>query len=482
MENYGRVKLIRYLPSILVLLLSVVTAVMISGCGSGGIGGNQRHSISGNVKIGGAVIQGVTIELSGDASDTQQTDKNGHYIFSDVKEGEYRVTPKLEGFTFSPVDSKVFLFGLDATGFNFSVTAQGMVVAGNFHTVALKSDGTVWAWGSNSNGQLGDGTTTDSATPVQVSGLPAMKAIAIAAGSVHTVALMEDGTVRAWGSNSNGQLGDGTTIDSPTPVQVSGLSDVTAIVAGDAFTVALKSNGEVWAWGSNSNGQLGDGTKTDSATPVQAKDLTNAAAIAAGSAHTVARKNDRTVWTWGANSSGQLAHGGTTDKTKPTQVSTLDDVMAIAAGSAHTVVLKKDGKVRAWGDNSKGQLGIGKTSGKKTSPVDVKKLKDVIAIAAGGLHTVALKSDGTVWAWGFNGSGQLGDGTTDDQNLPVEVNGFASAIAVTGGYQHTAAIRYNGIVDGTINTSIWAWGDNTSGQLGDGTMTNSAVPVAVLPF
>jgi alpha-tubulin suppressor-like RCC1 family protein len=428
MENYSGVKPIRFFPSILVFLLSMVAIITISGCGR--LTGNQKYSISGTVRIGGVPLPGVTIELSGDASDEKQTDEHGHYRFDDVKEGQYRVKPLLEGYNFTPVDSKVYLFGMDATGFNFSVTAQGSVAAGKFHTVALKSDGTVWAWGSNSNGQLGDGTTTDSVAPVQVSGL----------------------------------------------------SDVTAIAAGSAYTVALKSDGTVWAWGSNSNGQLGDGTTTDSVAPVQVSDLADVTAIAAGEFHTVALKGDRTVWTWGANDSGQLGHGGTTQKIKPAQVANLADVTAIAAGSAHTVVLRKDGKVRAWGDNSSGQLGIGNTDEKKTSPVDVKKLSDVIAIAAGGFHTVALKSDGTVWAWGNNSNGQLGDGTTTDMNLPVEINDFASAIAITAGYQHTASIVAAIVNVGTIDETFWAWGGNVNGQLGNGTTTDSAVPVPVLPF
>jgi alpha-tubulin suppressor-like RCC1 family protein len=431
------------------------------------------------------------MQLSGDASETMPTDANGHYTFSDVKEGQYRVTP-LPGtnFSFNPVDSKVYLFGMDASGFSFNVIGQGRIAAGKFHTVALKSDGTVWAWGSNSNGQLGDGTTTDSASPVQVTGLSDVTAIA--AGDAFTVALKSDGTVWAWGSNGSGQLGDGTATDSSTPMQVTGLLkglNVKAIAAGDAFAVALTDGGKIYTWGSNSNGQLGNGSTDNSSTPVEVSDFSGVKAIAAGSAHTIALKNDRTVWTWGDNDSGQLGHGGTVKKTKPTQVANLDDVIAVAAGSAHTVVLKKDGKVRAWGDNSSGQLGTGKTSDKKTSPVDVKKLSDVIAIVAGGFHTVALKNDGTVWAWGSNSNGQVGDGTTDDRYLPVEVtedpedpNKLSHAIAITAGYQHTAAIAYTGIIDGTINTAIWAWGSNTSGQLGDGTMTDSAVPVTVLPF
>jgi alpha-tubulin suppressor-like RCC1 family protein len=474
MKNYSKVRLIKSFLPICILLLSVFTMVMISGCGNGGISGNPKYSISGTVKWGGAPLPGATVTLSGDASKKTLTDASGHYSFQDVEEGEYRVAPSFEDYKFSPTDSKVYLFGMDATGFGFSVIDQGRIVAAT-QTVYLKSDGTVWAWGANGSGQLGDGTTTDSPMPVQVAGLSGVTVTAIAAGEFHTVALASDGTVWAWGSNSNGQLGDGTTTDSPMPVQVTGLSGVTvtAIAAGEFHTVALASDGTVWAWGSNSNGQLGDGTTTDSPTPVQASDLTDATAIAAGSAYTVALKSDRTVWTWGANDRGQLGHGGTSQKTKPTQVGSLSDVIAIAAGSAHTLALKKDGTVRAWGDNDNGQLGNGNTNEKK-SPVDVKKLSDVIAIAAGEFHTVALKSDGTIWTFGSNSSGQLGDGTTTDASLPVEVSGLSEAIAITAGQQHTVAIKND--------STIWAWGSNSKGQLGDGTTTDSAIPVQVPPF
>jgi hypothetical protein len=272
MENYSGVKPIRFFTSILVFLLSMVAIITISGCGR--LTGNQKYSISGTVRIGGVLLPGVTIELSGDASDEKQTDEHGHYRFNDVKEGQYRVKPLLKGYNFTPVDSKVYLFGMDATGFNFSVTAQGSVAAGKFHAVALKSDGTVLAWGSNSNGQLGDGSTTDSATPVQVSDLSDVTAIA--AGGFHTVALKNDGTVWAWGSNSNGQLGDGTTTDMNLPVEANNFASAIAITAGYQHTAAIvvtivnveTINETVWAWGGNINGQLGNGTTTDSAVPV----------------------------------------------------------------------------------------------------------------------------------------------------------------------------------------------------------------------
>ena len=242
----------------------------------------------------------------------------------------------------------------------FAVLALTATLAASDEPVAGQA-GTVWAWGENSDGQLGDGMTTDRGTPVQVKGPGGVGflagVVAIEAGYFHTVALRSDGTVWAWGNNYNGQLGDGTTTDRGTPVQVKGpggvgfLAGVVAIEAGYFHTVALKSDGTVWAWGNNYNGQLGDGTTTNRWTPVQVKgpggasNLTGVVAVDAGYSHTVALKSDGTVWTWGDNGYGQLGDGTTTSRSTPVQVKgsggagNLTGVVAIAAGYRHTVAL-----------------------------------------------------------------------------------------------------------------------------------------------
>ena len=202
---------------------------------------------------------------------------------------------------------------------------EPQIEAGNSHTIALKSDGTVWAWGSNSDGQLGDGTYTDRKTPVQVIDL--IDVTDIAGGGDHTIALVSGSTVWAWGSNDYGQLGDGTTTDITTSVQVSGLSSVTAVAAGDNHTIALKPDGRVWACGSNDYGQLGDGTNTNSTTTVQVSSFTvytsstGTPSIAAGGEHTIALKSDGTVWGCGSNDEGQLVNGTNTNRRTPVQVS-----------------------------------------------------------------------------------------------------------------------------------------------------------------
>ena len=296
----------------------------------------------------------------------------------------------------------------------------------------------------------------------------------IAAGGWHSVALCSDSTVKAFGENATGQLGDGTTTDQNSPVPVLGLTGIINVSAGgdqlEAHSMALKSDGTVWCWGSNLYGGLGNGTTNSSNVPVQALTLANVSAIAAGGWHSVALKTDSTVWTWGWNTDGQLGDGTTTDKTIGTVVTGLTGVMAIASGTYHVLALKSDGTVWAWGDNVSGQLGNGNTTDSPI-PVQVAGLTDVVKITAGRFFSLAIKSDGTVWTWGENLYGQLGNGTTTDSPTPVQVTGLAgitSATAATGAF-HCMAVKND--------NTVWAWGRNTYGNLGNGTVANSSLPV-----
>jgi len=351
-----------------------------------------------------------------------------------------------------------------------SQAASGSVLEGGiFHSTRLKQDGTVWVWGYNDYGQLGDGTTTQRSSPVQVPGLSGVTALT--AGGYYTLALRQDGTVRAWGRNDNGQLGDGTTTQRSSPVQVPGLSGITAITAGYSYTVALRQDGTLWAWGYNGYGQLGDGTTTQRASPMQVPGLSGVAAVAAGNDHTVALRQDGTVWAWGRNVYGQLGDGNTSQRASPVQVPGLSGVTAIAAGNDHTVALRQDGTLWAWGNNIYGGLGDGTTT-QRASPVQVPGLSGITAITAGDSYTVALHQDGTVWAWGHNSNGQLGDGTTTPRASPVQV--LSGVTTLAAGMYHTLALRQDG--------TLWAWGHNGYGQLGDGTTASRSSPVQVTGF
>jgi alpha-tubulin suppressor-like RCC1 family protein/PKD repeat protein len=293
----------------------------------------------------------------------------------------------------------------------------------------------------NGNGQLGDGTTEDRHTPVQVSGLATVTVTAVAAGDAHSMALTADNTVWTWGVNDNGQLGDGTTTERDAPGQLSGLTGITAIAAGAHHSLALKSNGTIWGWGLNDNGQLGDGTTTERETPVQVSGLTGVIiAIAAGEKHSLALMGDGTVWAWGNNDNGQLGDGTLAERHAPVKVASLAAITAIAAGNLHSLALTGDGAVWSWGDNEFGQLGDGTTDDRST-PVSVSSLSGIVtAIAGGDSYTFVLKASGTAWMWGNNGNGQLGDGSTTDRYTPLPVYGLSEVTAIAGKGYHALAL------------------------------------------
>jgi alpha-tubulin suppressor-like RCC1 family protein len=411
------------------------------------------------------------------------------------------------------------------TNRSFPVRVQGglttvdAIAAGSGFSLALKHDGTVWAWGANWSGQLGDNSRTDKKLPVQVSGLTGVKAIA--SGANFGLALMADNSVKAWGSNGESQIGDGTTIDRLVPVAVGvGVppTGVQMIAASWTHSVALKSDGNVYTWGSNWKGEGGDGTITIQSTPhlvsglppavlvgigaqsvlaltqddkvywwgsnyyqpssifttpVQVQGMTAVgASVSAGAGHSVAYKpSDSTVWTWGDNYVGQIGRVTTMDVSTATQVTSLSTLnAAVAAGSMHTLALRIDGAMRAWGYGPDGQLGDGLGTNSAT-PVTVTGLTGTMtAIAAGYYHSLARKSDGTVWAWGRNSNGQLGDNTTINRWAAVQVTGLTGASAIAGGESHSLAL---------VGIAVKAWGFNGNGQLGNGTNDNRLTPTDV---
>ena len=309
--------------------------------------------------------------------------------------------------------------------YTFNTTAPATsgvssISGGYFHTCALLADKTVKCWGFNYYGQLGNGINTNSNVPVLVSNLTNVTAIIL--GFHHTCALLTDSTVKCWGFNYYGQLGNGTKIDSNVPVLVSNLTNVTAIASNSHHTCALLADKTVRCWGKNSSGQLGNGTKIDSNVPVLVSNLTNVTAITLGRDHTCALLADSTVKCWGTNFSGQLGNGTETSSNVPVAVSNLTNVTAIASNYHHTCALLADKTVRCWGHNVYGQLGNG-TKIDSNVPVLVSNLTNVTAIAAGpASHTCALLADKTVRCWGENSYGQLGNGTNINSNVPVVVS------------------------------------------------------------
>ncbi len=437
---------------------------------------------------------------------------------------------------------KAFLAGmtpsLTTTG-DYVIT--GSVAAGGNHVLGLKSDGTVWAWGLNATGQLGDGTTVLKSTPIQVkTGASTFLTgvVEIGAGQNHSVALKSDGSVWCWGTGGGSQLGNNATANSSYPVQVKTgtstfLGGIVAISVGDNHTLALDGDGYVWAWGTNSSSQIGDGTTAAKKIAVQVLDsvggISGVAEIAAGGSHSLFVKTNGEVWAAGLNSSSQL--GDNTNTAPPSKKAIqvlqavgvpLTDVQYAAAGTSHSLAIKTNGTVVAWGLNSNGQLGINSTTTSKMAVV-VSGLTDVIDLVGGGAHSMAMKSDGSIWSFGFNYTGALGDGTSTRRLTPVRAGGTTLGLRMaaknnlsvvektdgtivsfgenvsgvfgngTLGYAMTMAqvpsltgitqVAAGGNQTMTLKSdgAVWTFGDNENSNLGDGTSTASGIPVRATP-
>jgi alpha-tubulin suppressor-like RCC1 family protein len=312
---------------------------------------------------------------------------------------------------------------VDVVGLSSGVS---MVATGSEHTCAVVDDGRVKCWGTDWMGQLGDGANVNRNTPVDVVGLPS-GAVAIATGSEHTCVILADGRVMCWGANGTGQLGDGTNVHRNTPVDVGGLpSGAIAIAAGSEHSCAVLAGGQLKCWGANWTGQLGDGTNAHRNTPVDVAGLSSGVVgIAAGAEHTCAVLGDGRVKCWGTNGTGQLGDGTNVSHNTPADVVGLvPRVTALATGSEHSCALTARGSVHCWGTNWMGQLGDG-SNHNRNLPVDVAGMwSGVVEIATGAEHTCALTARGAMRCWGTNWTGQLGDGTNVSRNAPVEVIGL----------------------------------------------------------
>lgn len=395
-----------------------------------------------------------------------QADSVGALMFA-LPEGSYADVERLSGG--AGLAMQVDAAGLDGLFASPAVArvapaampvAMRRVAAGESHSLAVKSDGSLWAWGWNHCGQLGDGTTTTRPGPVYV-----MDGVAaVAAGKCHTLALKTDGSLWAWGLNQQGQIGDGTQAQRLRPVRV--MTGVTAVAAGLYQTLALKTDGSLWGWGRNDLGQIGDGTAINRLLPVYVMD--GVSAVAAGMFHTLALQTSGSLWTWGFNGEGQLGDGTQTSRRSPVRV--LTGVAAVSVSGNSSFAIKTDATLWGWGRNERGEIGDG-TVTTRLLPVSV--ISGVNAVAGGGgaysVCTFAIKTDGSLLGWGWNDYGQVGDGTTITRVSPAYV--MTGVAAVASGGEHSIAMKTDG--------SFWAWGYNGSGQVGDWTYRNRTQPVRV---
>ncbi|HEY9177469.1 MAG TPA: hypothetical protein VIN07_07245, partial [Flavipsychrobacter sp.] len=343
------------------------------------------------------------------------------------------------------------------------------ITAGRFHSMGVKANGTLWAWGRNFEGQLGDGTTTNKSSPVQAGSADTW--VNLASGWYHCLGMRADGTLWGWGNNAYGQLGDGTNTNRSSPIQVrTAPAEWVQVKGGYRHSLGLKTDGSVWAWGDNTYGSLGNGTTNNSSSPIRVGTANNWVSISTGYYHSLGLRTDGTLWAWGYNGYGELGDGTNTQRNSPIQVGAGANWVSIASGQYFTIGLRADGTLWTWGRNTYGQLGDG-TNSNKSSPVQVGTDTNWVNITAGGYHCLAVKSDGTLWAWGRNFTGQIGDGTTNHRSSPVQVGTDTNWVSVSAGLNFSTGLKSNG--------TLWGWGHNYAGQLGDGTFTDRYSPVQI---
>ncbi|MEO6787402.1 MAG: hypothetical protein ABI318_14820, partial [Chthoniobacteraceae bacterium] len=352
-----------------------------------------------------------------------------------------------------------------------AVTTWTGIAAGSYHTLAQRADGTLWAWGFNSYGQIGNNSTTTATAPVQVG--TATNWSGVSGGYYSSVGMRADGTLWTWGRNIEGQIGDGTLVQRNSPAQVGAATDWQKVQSGGLHVLATKTDGTLWSWGGNVYGQLGQGFNDivlRGNVPVQVGTAANWQVLAPGYLFNSATKNDGTLWSWGDNTNGELGYQGHLPQPVAAQ---FGPIASAVGGDGHTAVIKSDGTLWLFGYNANGQLGIGSSdSGQHPVPVQLQPGTQWISVAAGGLHTAAVRSDGTMWTCGYNSYGGLGDGTTIQRNGPVQVGTDTNWLRVSAGYYFTVGLR----TDGTL----WAWGYNSDGEMGNGiTSSNQLVPVQV---
>ena len=352
--------------------------------------------------------------------------------------------------------------------FWYTETFAQTIAAGGYHSLAICTDGSVRSWGNNGIGELGNGAYASMNLPVAVTGLTDVVMLAPGLGA-NSFAMSSDGTLWGWGNNASGQFGMGDQESSPVPVQIP-IEGVIKLWHSYGHTLLVMDDGTVRATGGNGYGELGSDSTGIITSFVQVDGVEQAIAVAGGWGHSIALLEGGTVKAWGSGIYGELGNGDNVNSPLPVNVIGLSDVVAITSGRAHALALRSDGTVWAWGWNVYGELGNG-TNTNSNVPLQVNGMDDVAAIAAGQYFSLALKNDGTVWAWGQNNYGMHGNGTNTDSNEPVQVSSLNDVVAIAAGEFHALALRNDG--------TVWAWGYNSSGALGNNSFIESNVPVQV---
>jgi alpha-tubulin suppressor-like RCC1 family protein len=348
-----------------------------------------------------------------------------------------------------------------------------------WYSLSLENEGFSWGWGSNFGGRLGDGTSTNTLSPVSVIG-GFTDWCSVSAGYAHSLGITGNGIAWSWGESAAGELGDGTVSDRSSPVSVvGGFTDWCGVSAGRTHSLAVRCNGSAWAWGDNTCGVLGDNTTTNRSSPVSVVgDFTDWCQVAAGRTHSLGVRCNGTAWAWGTNSCGVLGDNTVTPKCSPVSVvGEITDWCQVAAGSLHSLAVKRNGTAWAWGNSGAGRLGDNQLDLNRCSPVSVVGgFTDWCQVSAGGGHSLGVRQNGSAWAWGCNQYGRLGDGTTTNKSSPVSVvGGFTDWCQVSAGFRHSLGVRQNG--------SAWGWGynrDTQAGVLGDNTVVTKSSPVSVV--
>ena len=343
------------------------------------------------------------------------------------------------------------------------------VTGGTYHTFAISTDGMLVGWGLNNNGQIGCSSSLDDVGLTVVK--EGTKFTEISAGGFFSLVLAEDGSLWAMGANGVGQLGNGDTNNTSAPIMITNSANTKfkKISAGMAHSLAIDENGALWAWGLNNNGQIGDGTTNNSLTPIKIMNGTSFKEVSAGGNYSLAISEDGTLYAWGANEKGQLGTGNTTSLQTPTIASNIKfRKVETSLGEGHALAISQDDKLYVWGVNTYGQLGTGNTTSLQT-PTIIMSENTFKEISVGYDTSFAITEDGKLYAWGANGNGELGDGTITLKSTPTLIKEKMIKIAAT--WNHVVGIDESG--------TVYAWGANENKELGDGTTTTRTTPIPI---